>query len=507
MKSSKEIKKGARKTLKRNYWRTVALSFFIAFMIGNLSMDLPLTVHSNINKIHINQVHLNIAKNSLEKIKEEMTNYKPSRGILANVFKNITASENFLLGLLNSFNELLFHNKLKTGLIILTGAILSFIYWLLVKNTLRVCEARFYLENYNYSKTNFKRALLPLRIKKTKNIILTQFKVFLSEFLWLFTIIGYFVKHYSYAMVPYILAENPSLSSKETLKLSAKMMQNHKWKLMKVDLSLFGWYILDLFTFHILGILYLTPYKKSIYTNFYMELRAYAKKEKIENSDFLCDTLLEENGESYPPNHYLFPETNHKWINTNYNKKYSLTSYILMFFTASIIGWLWEVGLHLFQYGEFVNRGTLHGPWIQIYGFGCIFLLIFLKRYRNDPIKTFILAFFLCGIVEYVTSWYLEVFNHARYWDYDDFFLNINGRICLEGLMAFGIGGCAFIYFGAPFFESLYSKIKPKIKIIVCVILTIGFTADLIYSNKHPNRGDGISQTIEKTNIDYLHEE
>ena len=49
MRSRKELKKGSKKILKRNYWRIVALTFFIAFMVGNLNMNTSKSVHSNID--------------------------------------------------------------------------------------------------------------------------------------------------------------------------------------------------------------------------------------------------------------------------------------------------------------------------------------------------------------------------------------------------------------------------------------------------------------------------
>ena len=55
-------------------------------------------------------------------------------------------------------------------------------------------------------------------------------------------------------------------------------------------------------------------------------------------------------------------------FNVNYDKNYTLTSYILLFFAFSFIGWSWEVVLHLINDGVFVNRGTMYGPWLPIYG-------------------------------------------------------------------------------------------------------------------------------------------
>ncbi len=83
-------------------------------------------------------------------------------------------------------------------------------------------------------------------------------------FLWslLFLIPG-IIKAYAYAMVPYILYENPSLSAKQAVSMSETMMDGWKWELFKFELSFMGWNILAAFTCGILGVLYVNPY---IYT-------------------------------------------------------------------------------------------------------------------------------------------------------------------------------------------------------------------------------------------------
>lgn len=501
----KEIKKTSMKSFKKNYWRSVAIAFFVALMLGNLKMNTPVVIHDNISNITsthmpvLSSINSEIFKETVERItniKTNITSYKPTRGILANIFNNVTSSNNFFFGILNSLNQLLFHEHLWASLIILLGAILSLLYWYFFQNVLIVGNARFFLENRNYPETNFKRVLLPFKIKKIRKISYTMFIKTIKELLWWFTIIGGFIKHYAYALVPFILAENPEIKASDAIKLSESMMQGHKWELFKIDLSFILLQILDLFTFHLIGIIIINPYKSCCRAEFYMQTRTLAKNKKITNSEQLKDTYLEQVGEIYPKENYLYPEINHKWLNTDFNRNYSVISLILMFFTASIIGWIWEVGLHLFQYGSFVNRGTLHGPWLPIYGWGVVILLVVLKKFRNHPILTFLLAIILCGAVEYGTSWYLEITKGMRYWDYDGFFLNLHGRICLEGLMAFGIGGCAFIYFGAPFFDSIYENINPNIKLLFCILFITFFVIDNLYSSKFPNSGEGVSNEL-----------
>lgn len=76
----------------------------------------------------------------------------------------------------------------------------------------------------------------------------------------------------------------------------------------------------------------------------------------------------------YPAEQYLLPEAEgRRWLKVDYHCRYSLQTLILLFFTFSFIGWVWEVSLHLFGSGVFVNRGVLHGPWLPIYGTAACF--------------------------------------------------------------------------------------------------------------------------------------
>ncbi len=182
-----------------------------------------------------------------------------------------------------------------------------------------------------------------------------------------------------------------------------------------------------------------------------------------------------------------------------YGKLYKITDYILFFFAFSLIGWIWEVCLVLVQTGKMVNRGVLLGPWLPIYGSGGVLILLLLRKMFNKPIVTFFSMTILCTVIEYITSWYLEVTKGVRWWDYSNYLLNINGRVCLEGAIVFGIGGCAVVYLLAPKLSKVFNKLSNYILVPICVILTFLFTIDFIYSHYHPNMGEGV--TISRTSI------
>ena len=116
------------------------------------------------------------------------------------------------------------------------------------------------------------------------------------------------------------------------------------------------------------------------------------------------------------------------------NVKKLLTDAAFLFLVGSLIGWLYEVGLHLVKDGVFVNRGMLHGPWVSIYGLGCL-MMVLLKRFiGNRPALFFGVSVLGCGVMEYTSSWLSEKLYHARWWDYSNCLLNLNGRVFLGGL-------------------------------------------------------------------------
>ena len=49
-------------------------------------------------------------------------------------------------------------------------------------------------------------------------------------------------------MVPYLLAENPDMDSKEAFARSKEMMMGEKWNAFVLGLSFLGWQILAVYT-------------------------------------------------------------------------------------------------------------------------------------------------------------------------------------------------------------------------------------------------------------------
>ena len=95
--------------------------------------------------------------------------------------------------------------------------------------------------------------------------------------------------------------------------------------------------------------------------------------------------------------------------------------------------------------------------------------------------------------VEYFTSFALDVMYNEKWWDYSGYFINLNGRICLEGLLIFGLGGLAISYIIAPMLDNALRKVKKRVLIPILTVLVTIFVIDQIYSWKVPNVGQGIT--------------
>lgn len=171
----------------------------------------------------------------------------------------------------------------------------------------------------------------------------------------------------------------------------------------------------------------------------------------------------------------------------------TIWSLIVIFFAFNIVGWLWEVSMAFVTEGMFVNRGMLHGPWLPIYGSGVSLIAVLLYRFRNRPALEAAAIVVLCGFIEYMTSWITELSTGLRWWDYTGYFLNLNGRICGEGLAVFALGGMVAVYLLVPVIDAAVTHIRPRVLVTVCVVLRVCFAGDMVYSRFKHNAGAGIT--------------
>ena len=519
---TKDIKKSGRNILKNNFSTLVMVSLFLTLIFGgSIGNRTGYSVFTEVfeqiqNVLNYRQTksEKEVIKDSLDKIlsqylsgnmngfiKEYNEKNNVYSGFIFSAFNFISNSENEIQNFVKSISadESKIHSA-RAVLIIFTS--IGIFIRILFINPIQVGEKRLFLESINYKKTKLWAITYPFKLKKKryKNTAETMLTVRLYQLLWNITVIGGAIKHYSYLMVPYIIAENPHIDAKDAIKMSQIMMNGNKWKAFLTDLTFFGWEVLNILTLGLVG-LYYSPYYMATFSALYAELRKEYKKEELYKFELLNDEKLFNN----PENFDVYPEDVSKKKEYSLFRIYDFVDIVLMFFVFAIAGWFMEMNLFYFLDGTIVNRGALYGPWLPIYGFGCgsiILLLNIINRYNKSKIITkieenpfivFIIVMILCSILEFMTSYVMEVKTGLKYWDYSGHFMNIQGRICLENSLFFGVGGCLCIYIIAPFLQRMFSKIPYKTKIIFASILAFVMFGDATYSHFVPHTGDFIT--------------
>ena len=185
---------------------------------------------------------------------------------------------------------------------------------------------------------------------------------------------------------------------------------------------------------------------------------------------------------------------------------HNIAIYFLYFIILAMMGWVMEVTLQLVQKHKFSNRGFLIGPYCPIYGCGGVLITLTLSNLSSHPVALFSTAILICGVLEYLTSYFMEKIFHARWWDYSNKKYNINGRICLETLIPFSIGGVIIIKFLNPIFFNMINNINIIFLRILAFIISCILIIDLTISLNIAFNFKKIAKKIKKDSTEEIKE-
>lgn len=153
-----------------------------------------------------------------------------------------------------------------------------------------------------------------------------------------------------------------------------------------------------------------------------------------------------------------------------------ISALFISFLAFSFIGWLYESTVcALANYGHFANSGFLLGPCCPIYGVGALACWLLLRNIPSVTVQ-FLAAALLCSIIEYSVGALLERLTDARFWDYSEFPLDINGRVCLYGALLFGAGAVAICRLAEPALLGALSSV-PRVVLASIALTCAGLLA------------------------------
>lgn len=515
------LKKKARISLKKSYYRMISVCFLIAVLTTSYTLSTTFFNLQTVSGSQYTDAPFTVGIPDSESIVHMITDLLSGTPVYE-IYRDIFSDISIILMDLFSTNISVFFTSLRVVNLITTtdlgaaaffpafGILLSFAYQIFINNLILIGEKRYFLETRNYRRTAISKIFFLFKLRCIGSPAWVMFCRFIFQFFWNFTIIGGIIKYYEYSMIPFILAENPKASRKDAFFLSKQLMHNNKRKLFCLDLSFIGWRILSFATLGLLDFLFVNPYITGTHAELYMTLRRNYVLSRSPRYDILNDSYLEHvpSEDELLINKALYDDSQGPYTKISYfepeqypvflfsvqppvksvrspfktDRKYDVVSYIFLFHAFSFFGWLAETVIHLMRDGAFLKNPLLFGPWIPLYGIYGILVLLIVKKLFKNPVFAFLANFFLFSILEYIFNFLIDLMFHIHYRDYSRYFLNLNGRIYLGGCISFALLGCAFLYYLAPRWTEKYMKLGHTNRITLCVLLSILFTADLIYA-------------------------
>ena len=163
---------------------------------------------------------------------------------------------------------------------------------------------------------------------------------------------------------------------------------------------------------------------------------------------------------------------------------YSFRQIVEYFIVYSILGYVIETLYGLLTKGVIESRQSiLYGPFCCIYGLGAICLLCIPKSAKKNNWTLFIAGFIIGSVVEYVVSCVGEVIFNIKWWDYSNFPLNINGRVCVYFSIFWGILTICLNKVINPTVDKVLGKIPIKVLNVLTVIIMVFMAFDFIISS------------------------
>lgn len=158
--------------------------------------------------------------------------------------------------------------------------------------------------------------------------------------------------------------------------------------------------------------------------------------------------------------------------------------YVLwVFFLCALLGNLAETVFCASENGVIDSRaGIVYLPINPLYGVGGVVMAVFLAPHVGSPIAIFLIAALVGSVIEYVTSWGLERFLGAKFWDYSGHPLNINGRICLQYSLYWGVLGLLLVFILKGYLNWLIDAVPRDVGNGVLLALTIVFVFACVVS-------------------------
>ncbi len=285
----KELKDKAKVSFKANYWKSVLVALVLVALMGGMSFAtsykswptaaIPSATTTTTSSYTADDVNVEIDGGKIKVDVDDHDGGKVHVDLNAEDFEDVRDA-------LDSINindeDVVYAASMAAPGIALVGfslmlallvvSIVVIALYVFVLSPLEVGAQRFFIRNLN-QRADVKEVTFGYDNNYKENVK-TLFLRSLFIFLWsLLLIIPGIYKAYEYRMIPYLLAEDPTMTKDRAFAESKRMMDGQKWNTFVLDLSFLGWNILSALTLGILGAFYVAPYQAQTNAALYEKLR------------------------------------------------------------------------------------------------------------------------------------------------------------------------------------------------------------------------------------------
>ncbi len=161
---------------------------------------------------------------------------------------------------------------------------------------------------------------------------------------------------------------------------------------------------------------------------------------------------------------------------------YTMPQLLFLFYLFCNIGWVIESTIESLYNKHFVNRGFLKGPYIPIYGFGGVVMLICCVPFEENGFVVYIVGVLSCTALEYFVGWFMETIFQKQFWDYSMFKFTYKNRISLIPSLFWGLLSLFMVYVLYGIVDSLVNVIPTNFIVVYDIVFSIIITIDIIAS-------------------------
>lgn len=161
---------------------------------------------------------------------------------------------------------------------------------------------------------------------------------------------------------------------------------------------------------------------------------------------------------------------------------YEMPQLLFLFFVFCNIGWVIESTIESLYRRSFINRGFLKGPYIPIYGFGGMTILMCCMPFEENGFFVYLVGVLSCTTLEYFVGWIMETIFQKQFWDYSMLKFTYKNRISLLPSLFWGLLSLFLVYVLYAPVDALVNFVPMNFVVVYDIVFAVIMAVDIVIS-------------------------